>query len=285
LASYTAIAVPVYDSDRVDGSKASSGARPYLEVVAPGTLPEGYAFDVEFDGQSFSVKVPVGGVEEGQKFSVPFPCAADGYSGTAVPYQSGPMGRWKDSMCDCCQLGICHPVIWNAYCCPLILLGQVMTRLKLTWLANDRSSSANPRGTFYAMATITAVLFLLRWIVTVILVQIAPSSENGFQQTNTYLLCQGASYFITIMMIIFIVTVVVKTRKRIRQKYGIPAQDCGGCEDCCCAYWCTCCTIAQMARHTANYETYAAQCCSETGLPQHAPALDTEVPSRVDSIV
>jgi hypothetical protein len=30
---------------------------------------------------------------------------------------------------------------------------------------------------------------------------------------------------------------------------------------------CLPCSVAQMARHTANYHTYEAVCCSKTGLP------------------
>ena len=44
-------------------------------------FPQGYNFEAEANGHHFTVKVPVGGVEQGQKFSVPFPAGANGYSG------------------------------------------------------------------------------------------------------------------------------------------------------------------------------------------------------------
>lgn len=140
-------------------------AQPYLEVVAPATLPEvsffccrvwlmlmsglhnvlcmwywylniclfyamqisqmvhhyhkGYTFEAETNGQVFTVTVPIGGVEEGQKFSVPFPSGQDGYSGVARPRSSVPGGHWKDDVCACCGLGLCHTVLWNTWCCPL----------------------------------------------------------------------------------------------------------------------------------------------------------------------
>ena len=37
----------------------------------------------------------MGGVEEGQKFSVPFPAGSDGYSGAAIPRAPVPVGHWK----------------------------------------------------------------------------------------------------------------------------------------------------------------------------------------------
>jgi hypothetical protein len=39
------------------------------------------------------------------------------------------------------------------------------------------------------------------------------------------------------------------------------------CEDCCLATVCNCCTIMQMARHTADYTTSRATCCTPNGLP------------------
>jgi hypothetical protein len=35
--------------------------------------------------------------------------------------------------------------------------------------------------------------------------------------------------------------------------------------------WCSCCTVAQVARHTGNYEDYPASCFTETGLSPGAP--------------
>jgi hypothetical protein len=38
------------------------------------------------------------------------------------------------------------------------------------------------------------------------------------------------------------------------------------CEDCCLATFCNCCTIMQMARHTADYTSSRATCCTANGL-------------------
>eukprot|EP00584_Thalassiosira_punctigera_P006352 CAMPEP_0172531078 /NCGR_PEP_ID=MMETSP1067-20121228/4619_1 /TAXON_ID=265564 ORGANISM="Thalassiosira punctigera, Strain Tpunct2005C2" /NCGR_SAMPLE_ID=MMETSP1067 /ASSEMBLY_ACC=CAM_ASM_000444 /LENGTH=194 /DNA_ID=CAMNT_0013315407 /DNA_START=33 /DNA_END=614 /DNA_ORIENTATION=+ len=139
--------------------KPSPEAQPYLEVAAPATLPEGYTFEANANGQNFTVKVPVGGVEEGQTFSVPFPAGANGYSGAAIPRASVPVGDWKDGLCDCCRHGLIHPVIWNAWCCPLVLSGQVMHRLKLTWLGNEGGTIAQTTATFRILLLITVVYY------------------------------------------------------------------------------------------------------------------------------
>jgi Cys-rich protein (TIGR01571 family) len=72
---------------------------------------------------------------------------------------------------------------------------------------------------------------------------------------------------------ILLVVIMARARIRIRSRYGIPERTCHGGEDCCCAFWCSCCTISQMARHTADYENYPARCCSETGLSPNAPLI------------
>jgi hypothetical protein len=59
-------------------------------------LPQGYSFEAEANGHTFNVTVPMGGVEEGQRFSVPFtPGVNCGFAGVAIPRVSVPVGHWK----------------------------------------------------------------------------------------------------------------------------------------------------------------------------------------------
>jgi len=275
---YTPVAVPVTGSgdNNLDEQfiatavdTPASEAQPYLEVVAPATLPEGYTFEAEANGHSFTVKVPVGGVEEGQKFSVPFPAGANGYSGSAIPRASVPVGHWKDELCDCCKLGAIHPAVWNACCCPLVLVGQVMHRLKLTWLG-DEGSIAQTTATFRILLLMTIIYH----IISVIMYWLPLAFLDEYRRpTDTYVKIVYGRYILIGLFGIFTIILTCKTRRRIRERYSIPERQCKGCEDFCCAYWCTCCTVAQMARHTADYETYAGLCCSETGMPPHAPSI------------
>ena len=66
--------------------------------------------------------------------------------------------------------------------------------------------------------------------------------------------------------------VVSKSRKQVRVGYNIPETSCEGCEDTLVSVLCTPCTIAQMMRQTADYDTYRAIWFSESGLPNHATA-------------
>lgn len=238
---------------------SSSNAQPYLEVVAPATLQEGYTFDVEVNGHTFSVKVPVGGVEEGQKFNVPFSTGLNCYSSMAIPRASVPVGHWKDGLFDCFKLGVIHPLLWNARCCLLVALGQVNNRLKLTWLGNE-GTIAQTVTTF----RIFLLISLVHFVVTILV---------SLPDVNAYIYARSIFNFLDFLFWLFAAFLIIKTRNHIRSKYSIPEQNCRGCEDICCAFWCSCCTVAQMSRHTADYETYTGLCCSETGQGRHAPSI------------
>ncbi|KAL9180871.1 hypothetical protein ACHAXT_011324 [Thalassiosira profunda] len=274
---YAPVAVPVTeDGSALDETLVASAvdtvspdATPYLEVVAPATLPEGYTFEAEANGHAFTVKVPVGGVEEGQRFSVPFPAGANGYSGAAIPRASVPVGHWKDGLCDCFRHGIIHPALWNAWCCPLVLVGQVMHRLKLTWLGGE-GSAAHTAATFRICLCITIIYKAFDQVIKYL--PLAFVDAYG-RPTTEYVEIVYLRVLLSILFFLFVMVLVCRTRRQIRDRYSIPEQQCRGSEDCCCAFWCTCCTVSQMARHTADYETYAGLCCSETGMPAHAPSI------------
>ena len=88
-----------------------------MQITAPATLPEGYELPVQLGLLQFKIKVPMGGVEQGQVFSVPIPTES-----TIQPASTAlsiPVGAWRDSECDCFNYGLCHPHIWTSYCCAL----------------------------------------------------------------------------------------------------------------------------------------------------------------------
>lgn len=72
---------------------------------------------------------------------------------------------------------------------------------------------------------------------------------------------------------VYCFVLVMKTRSYIRRKYSIPESHCHGCEDCCCAFFCLPLSVCQMARHTADYDTFRATVCTENGLPQNSPEI------------
>ncbi|KAL7503954.1 hypothetical protein ACHAXN_001684 [Cyclotella atomus] len=259
-------------------------ARAFVEVVAPATLPEGYTFEAQADGQPFTVTVPMGGVEEGLKFQVPVPSgksillkAIEGYSRFAAILQ-------KDDLCACCGLGCFHPSLCMAYCCPMLLLAQVMTRLKLTWSAQEGGNAAQASSTFRILAFLWIAFIGLQVIQQVLKVlSLNYEVEHGEPNVTGAFMVLLLNLVVMAFSILFLV-ITCNTRRHIREKYQIPEQQCHGCEDCCCTYWCTCCTISQMARHTGDYANHGSRWCSETGLPPSASS-ETELSTSVPSIV
>jgi hypothetical protein len=65
-------------------------------------------------------------------------------SGSVAGDPNAPRGAWRDSLCDCCILGPCHPSLWCACCCPQLLMAQVLTRMNMSWLA-VKNSPETPR--------------------------------------------------------------------------------------------------------------------------------------------
>jgi Cys-rich protein (TIGR01571 family) len=188
------------------------------------------------------------------------------------------IGRMGLCCAGCCAYGICHPALWNSYCCPLALAGQVMSRLKLTWTANE-GTSAQALATFRILLGISIAFVVadnILFLYPSYFHEMPKDPYNKYEneQYREYVMRFGfCRMVLRVIFNLFAVYVVWKTRAYIREKYSIPARCCGECEDCCCSFWCTCCTIGQMARHTADYETYAAICCNDTGLPSHVPNI------------
>jgi Cys-rich protein (TIGR01571 family) len=174
--------------------------------------------------------------------------------------------------------------MWLTYFCLPIALGQVLTRLNLDWFANPIQRQTTCSA-FKILAISCLVWFaidnaiyllLYPYTSTVTTDQYIDDMQAPVSTTDAPLWINlvdavrqgvGAAYGI------FVLILTIRARHHIRSKYTIPEQQCTGCEDCCCSFWCHCCTVAQMARHINDYEHYQASCCSETGLDSRAPLI------------
>jgi Cys-rich protein (TIGR01571 family) len=228
---------------------------------------------------------PEGGVKEGQRFVVPvsLPAAmgeATPLTGFSYSDDTSPRGLWKDSLCDCLSLGPCHPSLWCAWCCPQILMAQVLTRMNMSWLGERNSSQA--ASTFKTVVCLVVAYYVLSSL-------LAPPKPvprvTGDDDVDinvewiqpdanplTYMLYQ----LVNLAFGLYTLVVMVRLRAAVREKYSLPNQTpCGDTvEDVCCSCFCGCCTVSQLARHTADYHERRALCCSSTGLP---PSHDTAV--------
>lgn len=261
-----------------------------VEVIAPATLQAGYSFQAIYNGTTFTVTVPPDGpgVKEGERMTVPFdeqvpspppqaeaeavfewtpltsPRTTDASTIIAAP-------RFKDGLCDCLTFGPCHPSFLNACCFPQLLMAQIMTRLKLNMCATTNADGGPEyKATFRRMV----VVVIGYWIVSTLFAPPSPTFEVNEDdimmiavRRDDYPIWQYVLYHV-VMTAFALYTLIILTRIRaaVRNRYQIPEQHCHGMEDCCCALFCGCCTVAQLARQTTDYHERRAVCCSDTGL-------------------
>jgi Cys-rich protein (TIGR01571 family) len=191
---------------------------------------------------------PAGGCIIGQIITVPFNPRAN----------ESPTLGWKDDIFDCTKFGFIHPSFLTACCCPLILMGQIMTRLKLDWLAKE-APDGTWKDTFRRMIYITIGYFILHMV-------LAPT-DPSIPSSLLY-------NFVMLVYTVYLVYLVAMVRKKVRERDQIAEETCIGCEDVVCAFWCGCCTISQLARQTADYELDNAQFLAPDGLTSAPPVMD-----------
>jgi len=247
-----------------------------ISVVAPMDLLAGVIFDVKVDGKKISVLVPEGGVQEGQVFNAGVVSAYTGISSNI------PREEWRDGLCGCLKF-CCAPICCMNWFCPSALLGQVLGRLQLNCAAtatpvNTAKYTAITVFTFFFICNIVELLYgvfgteynsqhLIEYLYYTWDNIINGVYDWTFKETNTAPKeVQYAVEFVSIMAASYSVGLIYKTRMAMRKQYDIPEKNCQGCEDCCCALWCGCCTIGQMARHSADYEKNGSSCCTSFGL-------------------
>ncbi|CAB9507347.1 expressed unknown protein [Seminavis robusta] len=241
-------------AERVNSSNKPPPAM-MVSVTAPSDLMEGYQFDAQMNGRNFKVTVPPGGVRAGQQFQVPAPTEADfqRFSKGAVnkPSANGtgaPVGQFRNDMCSCFETCPCPTLM--GLCCMGILAGQVLQRLKL--------GPCGTPGDYENTCVIMTAIFVVFAVLTGIL----------FASTSI-------GYYIYMVFNVYMIVALTCARKHMRERYNIPGAMCGdSClDDCCCAYWCGCCTVIQMHRHTHDEKQYPYEISSKTGLAANAPEI------------
>jgi len=230
------------------------------EVIAPSDLEAGYEFDAIHDGFTFKAKVPKGGIKEGERFSVPYPSEN-------LVVKEGVRGNWKDGLFSFWRFGIFHPSFCNALFCPQVLTAQVMNRMRLNWLGQE-TTDIERKSTFKKIVSIVVFYFFLRTITAP-----PPNRDEEEIYSNRIHFVIMLYNFNNLWFSLYSLYIIVCTRRAVRKRYEIQEENCIGCEDLACAFFCGCCTTAQLARQTTDYETHSAFCCTDNGLPQTFPVL------------
>jgi Cys-rich protein (TIGR01571 family) len=136
------------------------------------------------------------------------------------------------------------------WCCSAIVLGQLMQRIKLNFLAQPDAEAS--KNTCMILTVAYGVSYLIGFILAV---------------------AMGGAVFTVYPFVIYMIIVITITRMHMRKKYRIPGGVFGDSvlDDCCHAYWCTCCSILQMVRHTHDEKVHQYKFDSKTGLQDDAP--------------
>lgn len=161
----------------------------------------------------------------------------------------------------------------------VVALAQIMTRMQLNWCGEQKGPAA-ASSTFKHVLIIFLAYLGTREVLNAFMRANAPPLPDDDSVTieisefsATWWVLYGLSWATEIVFFLYMLVMVIRTRSLIRKKYAIPEDHCTGCEDCCCSWFCSCCAVSQMARHTADYDTYPASCCTTTGLPSNVPGI------------
>jgi Cys-rich protein (TIGR01571 family) len=148
--------------------------------------------------------------------------------------------------------------------------------MQLNWCGEQKGPAA-ASSTFKYILVIFLAYFGTNQLLDVLLRTYTPPFPDDdsvpIEYSTTWWVLYGVSSAIMLAFTLYMLVLVIRTRSLVREKYAIPEDHCTGCEDCCCGFFCGCCTISQMARHTADYDTYPATCCTTTGLPSNVPGI------------
>ncbi len=281
-------------------------------TVPPGGVTAGQSFEVPFLPAIQAVAIAVGQpvdstLYDGELYHEPLP--DDEYTETTPmlqpittpshrirvdqhQQQEAPLGSWKTYWFDCLREGCCHPSLCNAICFPQILMGQVLTRMKLNCCGRSRGQVYKLTTWIWIFLTLLLLYQNLRfracwgepstivWWTTIKTIAddlnddttppLPPIEDHigHIEHNNNNCTSDQVDLLRRIHFFWFWITTIILTRLRrmVRKAHGISARF--PCEDLCCSAVCGCCTVAQLARQTANYREQRAYCCTDTGLAE-----------------
>ncbi len=146
-----------------------------------------------------------------------------------------------------------------------VALAQIMARMKLNFAAN-RTMEIRSRIQLSKVIFIPPIIVIFNGLLIYLMIR----AYYFHLQREVFRMFLYASIIVLIVdafVIAYFYALVIKTRRQVRYAYHIPTES--HCEDTCSTICCTSCTITQMGQHTADYSTYVATCCSDTGLSRH----------------
>ncbi|TMW62062.1 hypothetical protein Poli38472_009555 [Pythium oligandrum] len=160
------------------------------------------------------------------------------------------LGAWEVGLCGCSTHIV--PNCLMVWCLPCVPMAQISARLGLYRFAYVLVLSLLVYVAFAAMGAISLIV-------------VAVDAQDGILKKKE------AEPVDTVLRVITLVTGVIyfiflfHLRGQVRERYEIP----GSCiKDFCVTWWCSCCSVAQMATHVKSYKPGSC----EFGPPDTLPA-------------
>jgi len=248
-----------------------------LTIVSPATLPAGYVFEAIIDGNTLSVKVPPGGVAEGDVIQIPMAFTKPHEKETKKSLKvtrgsdnsssSANHNKWRHSLCSCFNIICSSFLFWVTLFLPCVTLGQLMQRMGMNSLGfrtkNNYKNTCMTVVVFAILINLIALNCIFYYVVT----------------EDSLLLYIGGG-------VIFFGNLVnyywrVRLRMEIRNKFELPGssccpilcKDCGYSSDLATSFFCSLCSLIQIGRHTHDERIFKYHANSHTGLRSDAPTI------------
>ena len=170
-------------------------------------------------------------------------------------------GKWSTGLFNC--FDFCVPNCCMATFCPCISAAQIATRLGFTYV-----TALTVFGVLVALEYLTYGLMSATIRTTELQNRYYYSYTTGRYTTYTYeVTTSRLSFWAYIAYILSVVIFVVlwQLRTKVRSTFDLP----GSCvEDCLVSFFCSCCSLAQMATHVKSYKPHTC----DFGAPDELPA-------------
>lgn len=178
---------------------------------------------------------------------------------SGTPHAPGPIqtGQWSAGIFDC--FDFCMPNCCMASFCPCVTAAQVASRVGFKYMS------------VLLVFGIAIALDLFLYIMTLATIHnddtyayYSYGYYYYYSESKTRLTAWG---YIGFVLTIAVFIMIWQLRTRVRTAFQLPGSPVG---DCCLSFWCSCCSLAQMATHVKSYKPGAC----DFGAPDELPAYN-----------
>jgi Cys-rich protein (TIGR01571 family) len=136
-----------------------------------------------------------------------------------------------------------------------VAIARLMRQLNLNWLGLP-DNTPNVRSTFEKVAAIFSAYVILDCFLqsasTGIILYLPMDHPPSLTVIAVWWVVYSLQFLINVLFWGYMLVAIMNIRRSLRRRDGIPQKRCRGCEDFCCAFFCDCCSVAQMLRHTEH---------------------------------